>query len=542
MEPNNPSYKILQPLILAATISIGMMIGYKLNDKPEMNLISKQVFPEDSLNYTGRIEELLRFIDNKYVDTINSELLTDTAIQAILAKLDPHSSYMSPDETKSQNDEMNGNYYGIGVENHFINDTVIISNVFEGGPAAQAGLKVFDKIIMVDGDTVAGRKLDYENIRKRFRKQLGQQVELKILRFGKSYDYTIQVGGIKVKSVSSTYLSDIETALIKIDRFGTNTYKEFMEEVEKEFGKNKAKHLILDLRSNPGGYLPEAINILCQIFKEKDKLLLYTEGRSGKRNEYKSTGKYFFNIDKVIVLIDENSASASEIIAGAIQDWDRGIIIGRRSYGKGLVQEQYPLNNGGAIRLTVSRYYTPSGRSIQKDYSDSDYYNKDIIRRYEHGDLFYKDSSTVKNATVFHTKIYKREVSSNGGITPDIFIGLKDSGTDFLAFEEYSLLPEFAFKYISMNPALFGNKSIQLKDDAQYRNAFEIFMTSRLGAAYVKKKNINPSYYFDEFKMNINRILSKIDKEGNPYIKGDQFMIAAIAAIRENKSLKDINQ
>lgn len=539
MESNTSSYKILQPLILAVTIAVGMMIGYKLNDKPETSLVSKHAFPKDSLFYTGRVEELIRYVENKYVDTINSEVLLDAAVKAVLAKLDPHSSYFSPGQTKEQDDEMNGKYYGMGVENYFIDDTVNISNVMIGGPAYQSGLKVFDKIIMIDGDTVAGKKLNYEYIRSRLKKQVGDDVRLKILRFGKLYDYTVQVGEVKVRSVSSSFIPEIKTAFIRIDRFGSRTYKEFMEEVEKWFEKDKAKHIIIDLRHNTGGFLPEAVNILCQIFKEKDKLLLYTVGRSGKRNEYKSTGKYFFNIGQVVVLIDEKSASASEIIAGAIQDWDRGIIIGRRSYGKGLVQEQYPLSNGGAVRLTVSRYYTPSGRSIQKDYSDRDKYGKDLSERFEHGDLFFKDSTTVKDGGKFYTKIYKREVSGLGGIDPDIFIGLKNTGGDALSFEEYRLLPEFAFLYLSRHPKWVNQENLDIKMDEEYIDAFDIFMTSRLGIDYAKKINLQPQYYFEEFKGQVKKHLIKINNQDEIYDVDDKFIKTAISTIQSSANPRD---
>jgi len=539
VDQNTPTYKVLQPLILAATIAVGMMIGYKLNDKPEFSLVSKHEFPKDSLYYTGRVEELIRFIESKYVDTINEDILLDAAVQAVLDKLDPHSIYLNPSEASDQNDEMNGKYYGIGVENYFIDDTVHISNIIDGAPASQAGLKIFDKIIMIDGDTVAGKKLKYDAIRQKLRKQRGHDVNVKILRNGKQLDYTIQVGEVKVRSVHSTLIPEIETALIRIDKFGTNTYKEFMEDVEKWFGTHKAKNIILDLRNNPGGYLPEAINILSQIFKDKDNLLLYTIGKGGKRNEYKTTGKYFFNIEQVVVLIDEESASASEIIAGAIQDLDRGIIIGRRSFGKGLVQEQYPLNNGGAIRLTVSRYYTPSGRSIQKDYSNSEKYSMDIQQRYAHGDLFYEDSTTAKNNGKYYTKIYKREVPGGGGITPDIFIGLNTSSKDSISFEEYQLLPEFAFKYLSRHPNLLKSGIKEVNDDKTYQDDFDVFMTSRLGADFVKRNKNQASKYFQAFKDQLDIIMTKTNNYDEPVNQDDKYVQTAISTIKNNKSPKD---
>ena len=539
MEANKPTYKVLQPLILAATIAVGIMIGYKLNDKPEISLISKHVFPKDSLYHTGRVEELIRFIENKYVDTINNNVLIDAAIQAVLAHLDPHSIYLNPAEAKDQQDQMNGKYYGIGVENYFIDDTVHISHVISGGPAFHGGLKVFDKIIAIDTDTVAGKKLAYEDIRQKLRKAQGHDVQLLIMRDGNMQTYTLQVGEVKVRSVQSGLIPEIETALIRIDKFGTNTYKEFMEEVEKWFGTHKAKHLIIDLRNNPGGYLPEAVNILSQIFKEKDKMLLYTEGRSGKRNEYKTTGKYFFNIEQIVVLIDENSASASEIIAGAIQDLDRGIIIGRRSFGKGLVQEQFPLSNGGAIRMTVSRYYTPSGRSIQKDYTDINKYNDDIRERYEHGDLFYKDSTTTKQSEKYYTKLYKREVPGSGGITPDIFIGLNETVKDSQSFEVYQLIPEFAFKYLSRHPQMLSKGITGLEADENYIEAFDIFMASHQVTSYSRKTGTQALKYFDTFKSQVEQITAKNNQDDQRIPYEDIYIKTAISTIKEGTSPKD---
>jgi len=437
--------------MLSACIAVGMMIGYKMNDKPENALISGLEYPTDSLHMTGRIEELIRFIENKYVDKINSNQLIEEALTGVFAKLDPHSLYLTPEETEDVHDQMEGAYFGIGIENYMIDDTVYISQVLENSPAQKSGLKSFDKIISIDDTPVAGMKMDYSEIRALLKKRVGDGVKLNIIRDGQLSSKTLSVGEIEIKSVEALMLKDIDAAWIKINRFGSNTYKEFMEEIEKQFDKGSAKHLILDLRGNPGGFLPEATNILCQIFEERDRLLLYTEGRNNKRNDYKTNGKRFFDIDNVVVLIDESSASASEIIAGAIQDWDRGIIIGRRSYGKGLVQEQYNLTNGGAIRLTVARYFTPSGRSIQRDYTDIDTYNGDFEDRRRHGDLFEKDSSLITNGGKYYTQILKREVSGAGGISPDIFVAMDSSYRDDAYFSLSFYIQEYAFRYAAKN-------------------------------------------------------------------------------------------
>lgn len=455
------SYNVMQPLLLSAAIAIGMMFGYKMNDNLEAPLLSTEEAPQGNPSMVGKVEELLRFIEYKYVDSINKDLLIEKAINGIFDELDPHSAYLSPIDVAEVDDEMNGKFQGIGIENFLIDDTVSIFRVVPGSPADKAGIKAFDRLIAVNDTVVAGKKMLYDDIRAKLRRLPGSELKLKLLRQSKQIELKVAIDVIPVPTVTSTYFPEVEAALIKIDRFGNKTYKEFMAEVEKNFmdnrgggAKNKAKHLILDLRDNPGGYLPEATNILCQLFEEKEQLLVYTEGKSNKRNEYLTNGKKFFTIDQVIVLIDENSASASEIIAGAIQDWDRGHIIGRRSYGKGLVQEQYDLSNGGAIRLTVARYYTPTGRSIQKDYSDLNGYYHDFEKRHKNGDLFYKDSSSVKKTKVFETKLLKRKVTSEGGITPDIFVAMDTifRNKDFITVKSY--LAEFVCLYGSRNSTL----------------------------------------------------------------------------------------
>lgn len=528
----------MQPLILASTIAIGMMLGYKLNDKPEIDLISAHSYPNDSIYQTGRVEELIRFIDNRYVDKINADELTNAAVEAIFSKLDPHSVYMTPQEVEDNNVSMNGKYYGIGIENYFIDDTINVSNVFNQSPAAKAGLKMFDKIVSIDGIGVAGQKMDYDQIRKMMHKELGQSLELGVMREGQPLKFKLNIEEIPLKSVKYDYLPDIQTEVIKIDRFAAHTYSEFMAAIETHFKDNKAKHLIIDLRNNPGGYLPEVVNILCQIFEEKERLLFYTEGRNNKKNEYKTTGKRFFNINKVVVLIDENSASASEILAGAIQDWDRGLIIGRRSFGKGLVQEQYALNNGGAIRLTVSRYYTPSGRSIQRNYTNASQYGNDLTARYVHGDLFYKDSTLVKDTEVFQTKILNRKVMGSGGITPDIFIGLPEQDRDPAYYEIKSLIPEFAFTYLSHHTELVKEAGRPQVDD-KVEKAFKKFISEKSELF----DSVKEHFHFEPFREEIAHEMWEVTLKAynNDVVVRfyDKFMNAAISVIRTDKGPAD---
>lgn len=537
---NIGKYNIMQPLVLSAFLAIGMMVGFKMNDKAENSLVSMHDYPKDSMMMTGRVEELIRFIDSKYVEKINSDQLIDEAVHAIFAKLDPHSLYLSPEEAVDAADQMDGAYNGIGIENFMIDDTVNISNVLDNGPAKAAGLKAFDKILEIDHKVVAGKKLDYSDIRSMLRKESGRSVDIKVLRDGKILPFNLKVDEVPVHTVTSSLMPEINTAHIRIERFGSNTYKEFMEAIEKHFKNNQAKHLILDLRDNPGGYLPEATNILCQIFEEKDKLLLYTEGRNSKRNEYKSNGKRFFPIDKVVVLIDENSASASEIIAGAIQDWDRGIIVGRRSYGKGLVQEQYDLNNGGAVRLTVARYFTPSGRSIQRDYTNRFDYDEDLNSRYVNGDLFHKDSSLVKNGGKYYTQILKREVSGAGGITPDEFIALPEVYKNESSFEIKSYIPEFVFRYLTKNKNKFPKDYTTFQSTALPTNIFsefEIFLNSNMKVA--ETNGVSLSGFELEIKQQITTFLYRGDKDKKTQVLNDPYVEKATSIISSDKKVAD---
>jgi carboxyl-terminal processing protease len=533
------TYKIIQPLMLSACIAVGMMLGYKMNDMPENNLISALDYPTDSIMMTGRVEELIRFVENKYVDSLDGDKLISEALAGVFSQLDPHSVYLSPSETVEVNDQMDGNYSGIGIENFMLDDTVQISNVLPGSPAEKSGLKIFDKVITIDKKQVAGQKMDYSDIKAMLKKHTGTDISLSVLRDGKVMNMMLTVAEVEVKTVHAVWLKDIQTVLLKIDRFGDNTYKEFMTEVEKYFTNKQAQHIILDLRDNPGGFLPEATNILCQIFEEKDKLLLYTEGRNKKRNEYKSNGKRFFNIDQVVVLIDENSASASEIVAGAIQDWDRGVVIGRRSFGKGLVQEQYNLTNGGAIRLTVARYFTPSGRSIQRDYSDKESYHHDFEDRQSHGDLFDKDSTLIKNGGKYYTKLYKRPVSGAGGVSPDVFVAMDTIYRHYNYFSFSYLIPEFAFQYTSKNKSKIPKTPSDF-EKWQLPDSFSAELKAFIDKEHYEKQDFSHMNHLgikNDVKKYVRKYLFERNNLSNPDLN-DPFVVEASRVIKNKLSPK----
>ena len=426
-------------------VALGMLIGFRINDKTDAPLITK--VPRDSHVSIGRVEEILRFIEAKYVDTIDSEILVTEAINAMLDRLDPHSIYLPPSALQEENESMGGSFRGIGIESLMINDTLNIMTTVKNGPADKAGLMQFDQIVVIDDTIVAGVKKNFETIRTMLRKDGRNSVKIELKRSGQNLIKIVNISDVALHSADMGRMIMDSVGLIKIENFSANTYKEFMETLEFLVEKKGMRHLVIDLRGNPGGYLPQATKILNQLFKEKDRLLMYTKGRaSDVVSEYKSNGKTFFDIKKVFVLVDENSASGSEIIAGVLQDWDRAKIIGRRTYGKGLVQEQFDLSNGGAIRLTTARYYLASGRSIQRPYENHDTYYDEINLRYKNGSLFKQDTAKGVDKKTYKTMVEGRVVYDGHGIDPDVFVPADSSE---YAGSYYLLAPktkEFIYK------------------------------------------------------------------------------------------------
>jgi len=503
---NNDTIKIWQPLALSVMLAIGMMFGYKMNDRDQGSLISFVDESESSASI-GQVEELIRFIETRYVDSIDREVLVEKAMEAVLDDLDPHTVYISPNQLSGVNDEMEGRFRGIGVEIFYLKDTVNIINTVKDGPAEKAGIKSFDKLISINDSIVAGQDLAFSDIRKMLKGDIGDKLSIDLItKEGDEKTVNIVIDDIPVSSVKGGVMVDDITGYIKIDRFGTNTYREFMDFFQEMSEKQGMKNLIIDLRDNPGGYLPQATNILCQLFKEKGNLLVYTQGNSDKKFEYKTTGKTFFNIEDITVLIDENSASGSEIIAGAIQDWDRGAIIGRRSFGKGLVQEQYNLSNGGAIRLTVAKYYTPTGRSIQRKYGTRDSYYQDYEERYLGGELFSMDSINNSDKELFETKHLGRQVYGGGGITPDVFIPIDSSRFDPFYSEVMSELPRFTFQKLTKSEEVITTENMMAFASSVYDQYIED------KGNLVGNKKLNPIK---------NSILDRINSSLIKYVDGD---------------------
>ena len=436
------------PLLFALALAVGMFIGQRLPHSGE----SVRFTAGKALNEGGTFDEILRYVQARYVDTVDVGHLKTEAVEYLLKQLDPHSVYITPDELQAVREDMSGGFEGVGVEYLLVDDTIQIVSPMAGGPSETAGIMAGDKIVKINDTTVAGVKIDNGDIFKRLRGPKGSTVKISVLRNKEPdlHHFVVTRDVIPMKSVDAAFMLDGRTGYIKINRFTERTYQEFMEGLRPLVEEKGMKSLVLDLRNNPGGYLNEAADILSQLFPE-GKLLVYTKGRTEEKRDYKSNGRARFDIANVAVLIDEGSASASEIVAGAIQDHDRGWVVGRRSFGKGLVQEQYPLRDGGALRLTVARYFTPSGRCIQRDYKGDDDYDYEEMRRLENGEL--SDVSKIKQAdsTQYYTG-QGRIVYGGGGITPDAFIPLDTAYLNDYFGSIRRFLPQFAARWMESHP------------------------------------------------------------------------------------------
>jgi carboxyl-terminal processing protease len=477
-----PKFQTRLPLLLAATLAVGMFIGQKL---PHYD----RNFSLESGNHdkSGTLDEILRYVEAKYVDSVDTEDLRAKAIEHLLEGLDPHSVYISPDEIKAVEDDMNGEFEGVGIEFIILEDTMQVVAPLSGGPAEIAGILAGDKIISINDSIIAGIKIETGKLYNRLRGPKGSKVKVGVLRGHESSlrYFEVQRDVIPVKSVEASYMLDEHTGYIRIAHFNNNTYQEFMQSLTPLVEEKGMQSLVLDLRGNPGGYLEEATEILSQIFPD-GKLLVYTKGRAGQRKDYKSNGRARFDIRNVAVLIDEGSASASEIVAGAIQDWDRGWVVGRRSFGKGLVQEQYPLSNGGAMRLTVSRYFTPSGRCIQRDYKHGQDYDHEAERRLQNGELSNAGKIQQGDTTKYYTG-QGRIVYGGGGITPDVFVPIDTSFSSTYFTSVRQQIPQFISRWMETQNRT--SMSSTLPEFAKSYTVTDEMMESLI--AYAEKQGVN---------------------------------------------------
>ena len=415
----NKKLQVWLPLIFSIVMIVGMYFGYQLNDQGSGG---KGFF---SSNKRGSLQEALDLIYMKYVDSVHLDSLEGDAIEEMMNRLDPHSFYFPPVELKEANEDLAGNFEGIGVEFNVFADTVNVVYVIAKGPSDKAGLQIGDKILAVGNTKLTGRKFTVDEIKQAIRGERGSKAILKVLRGSTLMDVEVTRGRIPVSSIDAAYMIDRTTGYIKLNKFTENSYEEFMESLER-LQKEGMQQLVYDLRGNGGGFMNEAVEMADE-FLDGDKLIVYTEGVNSKKRDYRCRRPGLFEKGKLVILVDELSASASEVLAGALQDWDRATIIGRRTFGKGLVQEQYGLSDGSAIRLTVARYYTPQGRSIQRPYEKGrKVYMDELWERYSNGELLNADSNKVGNGKKYETA-GGRIVYGGGGIMPDIFVPLDTS-------------------------------------------------------------------------------------------------------------------
>ena len=444
--PTNSLKKALQPLLFALVLIAGIIIGIKIS--ASFGGKSSTMFRAGS--ESNKVNEFLNYVEMNYVDTISKNRLLDETMTALVQNLDPHSAYIPASELAMTNESLEGNFDGIGIEFNILHDTLFVVAALTGGPSEALGIKAGDRIVKVDNKTVAGVKISNSDVFKLLRGKGGTKVKVGILRRGVKglLWFSITRGKIPVNSIDAAYMATENTGVIKIGRFAQNTYDEYLEAYQKLKAKGM-QHIILDLRGNPGGFLNIATK-LCDEFLEDKQLIVYTEGRARPRDEFYASAKGFAEKNKIAILIDEGSASASEIVAGAIQDNDRGIIVGRRSFGKGLVQEQSDFADGSAVRLTIARYYTPTGRCIQKPYvpGQLEDYAMEEVHRYKAGELTSKDSIKFADSLKFKTPKGKI-VYGGGGIMPDIFVPIDTSKNSPFLTQLYisGILNQFAVSY-----------------------------------------------------------------------------------------------
>lgn len=437
-DKKSTSSQIGLPLVLCLGLAAGIFIGASFNTRKSTTDVNKDV---------QKLREVLTQIKDDYVDTINTSALVDDAIQHLLNKLDPHSSYIPSTDRIAANEDLRGNFDGIGVEFNIFEDTIVVVSPLSGGPSEAVGVQSGDKIVKVDGKVLAGVGVTSPDVMKALKGPKGSEVKVTILRQQKEIDFTIIRDKIPQFSLDVSYMADKQTGYIKINRFAATTYDEFHEALAKLKDQGMTK-LILDLQGNPGGYMNMAIDIADE-FLPTGKVIVSQKGKEKKYNaEAVSTNRGDFETGDVVVLVNEGSASASEILAGALQDNDRALIVGRRSFGKGLVQSPFELSDGSELRLTISRYYTPSGRSIQKPYGDDEEYSRDIISRYNHGEFFHSDSIRFNDSLKYLT-LAGRTVYGGGGIMPDYFVPLDTSLNSHYLNELYNAtaIQEFSFEY-----------------------------------------------------------------------------------------------
>jgi len=531
------------PIILALCVVLGIVIG----------TFYANHFGGNRLNIVGsgsnKLNNLLHIVNDQYVDPINMDSLVETAIPQILAELDPHSVYISSQDVQSINDDLKGSFSGVGIEFVIREDTIHVQNVIKNGPAERAGLIAGDKIVEVDGKKFVGKEVTNQEAMHRLKGPKGSKVSIGVLRYGEKTVKTFNVtrGEIPQHTITSFYMIDDETGYVRVNKFGETTYSELLVALARLQAEGM-RNLIIDLRDNAGGYLDAAVKMSNE-FLPKNKLIVYTEGRKSAREEYRSNGEGQFKDIPMTVLINEGSASSSEIFAGAMQDNDRATLIGRRSFGKGLVQQQIGFTDGSMIRLTIARYYTPSGRCIQKPYQPGDAtdYEQDLLSRYKHGEFFSQDS--IKHTgPAYHTGI-GREVYGGGGITPDIFV--PEDTSDVTSYYRQAsmsyLLLQFAFVYTDNNRQKLSKFSTQQELSAYLEKQGIVEQFAAYGDSHgLKRRNLMIQKSHKLLKRYLHsRIIYNIlnDNEWNKYINEDDPVIKkALDVFKNNEAFPQLKK
>lgn len=535
---NPGKYSALQPLLFAGTLILGMFIGTNLGDR---NIFTVQQSPTSESN-PNKLVSIIDYIENNYVDSIEKRKLVDGAIISVLKNLDPHSQYISPEESERIAEQMKGSFEGIGIEFVLLRDSLCVVKTISGGPSEKAGLEEGDRIVRVDGKEISGKDLDAEKVASLLKGPGGSKVSISVKRHGKKelIDYALERGEIPIKSVTSWFMADKEVGYIEIDRFASTTYEEFMS-AAMELKSKGMKKLILDLRNNGGGLMNQATGIV-EEFLTEGKVIVSMKGVHKPTETTTSKKKGKFKDVEIVVLINQNSASASEIVAGALQDWDRSITVGRRSFGKGLVQNELDLPDNSALRLTIARYYTPTGRCIQKPYGDTIVYEESFAERFERGELTSADSVLVNDSLKYRTP-GGRIVYGGGGITPDVFVSI-DTTLFSGAISEivYSgLMRKFCFNYADQNREdlkEYGSGEIFAEKFTVPESAFKALIaeaqkegikTAELSKARIKE------YLLLHVKGEIGRTIFSDNTRQRIVLRHDQDFIKALQVINNYK-------
>ena len=455
---------------------------------------------------TFKFGRTLSLIDAFYVDSANLDMLTEKAIVEVLKNLDPHSTYISAKDVKEMNEPLNGNFEGIGVQFNLLRDSIIIVEPISGGPSEKVGIRAGDRILTIDKEKVTGVNITTTGVRSRLMGPKGTKVNITVYRKGVKdiLDFIIIRDKIPIYSVIASYMLDKETGYIKLDKFAATTEKEFSDAVV-SLKKSNMKNLVLDLRNNGGGYMLAATELAEKFFSDQ-KLLVYLVGRKTPRQDFKSTGNGSLSSSRVVVLTDEGSASASEIFAGAMQDWDRGVILGRRTFGKGLVQNGFYLTDGSMIRLTIARYYTPTGRSIQRPYNEGyDKYMENFYKRFTNGELMSADSIRLPDSLKYKTLVNRRVVYGGGGIMPDVFVSADttSNSTYFNKLFAKNVLNTFTLEFYDKNRTLLNS---QYKSFDDFKTKFQ-FSPDDIKSFIAKGESEGVKFNEEQFNKSKDEIL-----------------------------------